>query len=96
MNAIGLNNSTPLHDAAQNGHKDIVQVVLQLIIYSCTVDISQLLMANGADPSIANSEGETARDVASSAGIIKLLEKPKRDAHTTPSRQAVGLISALS
>lgn len=48
LNARGLDNDTPLHDAAVNGH----------------VKIAKLLVERGADINAKNSKGKTPLDVA--------------------------------
>ena len=58
VNAMGLNNDTALHDACENGHPDIVKV----------------LMLNGADLKITNNDGKTALDVTEDDDIRKLIE----------------------
>lgn len=51
VNAKGLDNDTPLHDAASNGHLKLIK----------------LLVERGADIHAKNSKGKTPLDVASSA-----------------------------
>jgi ankyrin repeat protein len=48
VNARQQHGWTPLHAAAQNGNLEIIEILLQ----------------NGADPSIKNEEGVTALDLA--------------------------------
>ncbi len=48
VNVHGLDNDTPLHDAMANNHKDVVK----------------LLLLEGANPSLKNTHGLTAEDIA--------------------------------
>ncbi|XP_078586125.1 uncharacterized protein LOC144868002 isoform X2 [Branchiostoma floridae x Branchiostoma japonicum] len=58
VNTQGLDDDTPLHDAASNGHPHIVE----------------LLLKHGADPLQANTKGKTPIDVADNETVERLLK----------------------
>lgn len=60
MNARGLDNDTPLHDAAINGHQKLVK----------------LLVERGADIQAKNSKGKTPLDVAATPSVAALILNP--------------------
>jgi ankyrin repeat protein len=58
VNSIGEDGYTPLHYAAEQGHLDVVKV----------------LISNGADCDLRDKNGETAQDKAEGLGINQIVE----------------------
>lgn len=55
MNAVNYAGNSPLHTAAGREHKELVNI----------------LMAGGADPTMVNGEGDTAKDICRDKEVRK-------------------------
>lgn len=66
VNAKGLDDDTPLHDAAIMGQLKLVK----------------LLVERGADPSFKNKKGKTPCDVASAPSVYNYLISAKGELHS--------------
>lgn len=65
--------STPIHDAAENGHimYAISSCVFNNVYISHSVSSVKMLCDNNADPTLPDVEGNTPRDLAAKFGHLK-------------------------